>query len=141
MKHRVENETNKAKIETKKGSENQCSTLRNILTKEKFKDKSPPGQFYVEAHHEEVQGRELRGQGNLERTHRSHRDEEARELHFAGCTGPVLWRGATRISRSTTLQIFTSEGVFHTRCQSRRTGEEACQKPQHTRSTETIGVR
>ena len=38
----------------------------NILTKEKLKDKSPRGQVYVEAHNEEVQGRESRGQGNLE---------------------------------------------------------------------------
>ena len=53
--------------------------MRNIFTKEKLKDKSPRGQVYVEAHHEEVQGRELRGQGHLGVDHRSHRDEEARE--------------------------------------------------------------
>ena len=40
-KHRYENKTNKAKVETKKGSEKQCFTVRNILTMEKFKDKSP----------------------------------------------------------------------------------------------------
>ena len=40
--------------------------VRNILTKEKLEDKSPRGQVYVEAHHEEVQGCELRGQGNFE---------------------------------------------------------------------------
>ena len=39
-KHRVENETKKAKIETKKGSETLCFTVGNILTKEKLKDKS-----------------------------------------------------------------------------------------------------
>ena len=65
-KHRDENETNKAKIETKKGSEKQCFTVRNIFTKEKLQDKSPRRQVCVEAHHEEVQGRELRGQGNVE---------------------------------------------------------------------------
>ena len=62
-----ENETNKAKIETKKGSEKQCFTVRFFLTKEKLKDKSPRRLVSVEAHHEEVQGRELRGQGNFER--------------------------------------------------------------------------
>ena len=41
-------------------------TVRNILTKEKPKDKSPRRQVYVEAHHEQVQGCELRGQGNFE---------------------------------------------------------------------------
>ena len=65
-KHRDENETNKAKIETKKDSEKQCFTVRNILTKEKLKDKSPRRQVYVEAHHEEVQVCELRGHGNFE---------------------------------------------------------------------------
>ena len=40
--------------------------MRNILTKEKLKDNSPRGQVYVEARHEEVQGRELRGQGNFD---------------------------------------------------------------------------
>ena len=62
----TENETNKAKIETKKGSEKQCFTVENILTKEKLKNQSQRRQVYVEAHHEEVQGRELRGQGNFE---------------------------------------------------------------------------
>ena len=55
--------------------------MRNILAKEKLKDKSPRGQVYVDAHHEQVQGHELRGQGTLGVEHRSHRDEEARELH------------------------------------------------------------
>ena len=32
----------------------------------RLKDKSPRGQVNVEAHHEEVQGRQLRGQGNFE---------------------------------------------------------------------------
>ena len=32
--------------------------------------------------------------------HRSHRDEEARELHLPGCTEPVQRRSATRTSRS-----------------------------------------
>ena len=41
--------------------------MRNILKKEKLKDKSPRRQVYVEAHHEEVQDCELRGQGHFER--------------------------------------------------------------------------
>ena len=61
------------------------------------------GQVHVEAHHEEVQGHELRGQGNLGVEQRSHRDEEDRELHRPGCT--VQRRGTTRTSRSTTLPI------------------------------------
>ena len=65
-RHRDKNETNKAKIETKKGSEKQCFTVRNILTKEKLEDKSPRGQVCVEAHYAEVQDCELRGQGNFE---------------------------------------------------------------------------
>ena len=60
-KQRVENETNKAKIETKKGSEKQCFTLRNILNEGKAQS-----QVYVEAHHEGVQDCEVRGQGNFE---------------------------------------------------------------------------
>ena len=36
------------------------------LHEENLKDKSPRRQVYVEAHHEEVQGRGLRGQGNFE---------------------------------------------------------------------------
>ena len=47
-------------------SEKLCFTVRNILTKEKLKDKLPRRHVYVEAHHEEVQGRELRGHGNFE---------------------------------------------------------------------------
>ena len=39
---------------------------KNILTKEKLKDKSPRRQVYVEAHHEEVQDFVLRGQGSFE---------------------------------------------------------------------------
>ena len=54
-KHQVDNESIKAKIETKKGSEKQCFTVRNILKKEKPNDKSPREQVYVEAHNEEVQ--------------------------------------------------------------------------------------
>ena len=64
-KHRDENWPNKAKIETKNGSEKQCFTVRNILTKEKLKDKSPRREVHVEAQYEEVQGRELRGQGKF----------------------------------------------------------------------------
>ena len=64
-KHRDENETDKAKIETEKGSETYCFGVRNIITKEKLKDKSPRRQVYVEAQHEEVQVRELCGQGNF----------------------------------------------------------------------------
>ena len=41
-------------------------SVGNILTKEKLKHKSPRRQVYVEGHHEEVQGRALRGQGNFE---------------------------------------------------------------------------
>ena len=63
MRHRVEHETNKAKIETKRGSEKYCSS---VSTKEKLNDPSPRGQVYVEAHQNEVQGRELRGHGNFE---------------------------------------------------------------------------
>ena len=40
--------------------------MRNILSKEKLKDKSRRRQVNVEAHHQEVQGRELRGHGNFE---------------------------------------------------------------------------
>ena len=40
--------------------------MRNILTEEKLKDKSPRGQVCVEAHQEEAQGRKLRGQGNFD---------------------------------------------------------------------------
>ena len=79
-------------------SEKQCFTVRNILTKEKLKDKSPRRLVHVEAHHEEVQGRELRGQGNFGVEHRSHR----------GCRGLVQLSGSTRTSRSsrsTALQI------------------------------------
>ena len=40
--------------------------MGNILTKEKIKEKFPRKQVYVEARHEEVQGRVLRGLGNFE---------------------------------------------------------------------------
>ena len=40
--------------------------MRNIFTKENLKDKSPRGQVYDDAHHEEVHGCELLGQGNFE---------------------------------------------------------------------------
>ena len=52
---------NKAKIETKKGSEKQCFTVRNMLHEGKAQR-----QMCVEAHHEEVQACELRGQGNFQ---------------------------------------------------------------------------
>ena len=38
----------------------------NIFTMAKLKGNSPQGKVYVEAHHEEVQGRESGGQGNFE---------------------------------------------------------------------------
>ena len=85
-KHRDENETNKAKVETEEDSVKQCFTVRNIVTKEKLKDKSPRGQDYVEAHHEEVQGHESRGQGGLGGTQVSSREcESSAQLHFDLC--------------------------------------------------------
>ena len=84
--------------------------------KQKLTDKSPRRQVYVEAHHEELQGHELRGQGNLGVEDRSHRDEEARELHLPGCT--VQRRGITRTSRSTILQISTRKYLEGLRTQS-----------------------
>ena len=71
---------------------------------------------FVEAHPEEVQGGELSGQGKLGVEHRSHRDEEARELHLPGCT--VQRRGQTRTSRSTTLQISARKCLERLRTQS-----------------------
>ena len=82
----------------------------------KLKDKSPRGQVYVQAHHEEVQGHELRGQGNSGVEHTSHRDEEARELHLPGCTAQR--RVTTRTSRGITLQISTRKSLEGLRTQS-----------------------
>ena len=87
--------------------------MRNILTKEKLKDKSPRRQVCVEALHEEVQGHELRGHGNLGVEHRSRRDEEARELHLP----QDLYKGEARTSRSTTLQISTRKCLEELRTQ------------------------
>ena len=54
-------------------------TEKQASRRKKLKDKAPRRQVYVEAQHEEVQDSELRGYGNFELEHRSHR-EEAREL-------------------------------------------------------------
>ena len=65
-KYRNEDETNKAKIKAKNSLENHCFTAKNTLTEEKLKNKFARTQGRDAGHHEQVQGGEVRGQGNLE---------------------------------------------------------------------------
>ena len=53
------------------------------------------GQVHVEAHHEEVQGRELRGQRNFEWNTDLIETKKIEKLHPQGCTGAARWRGTT----------------------------------------------
>ena len=74
-------------------------------------EKSPQGQVFVEAHHEEVQGRELRGQGNFQWNTGSHRDEEARELQPPGyhrtCTVERRNTNLEELTKKSTADLFT----------------------------------
>ena len=69
-------------------------------------DKSPREQVYVESHHEEVQGRELRGHGNYE----WNTDLiETKKLENY-CTGLVVeWRNTNHeeLTKNNTADLFT----------------------------------
>ena len=54
----------------------------------------------VAGHHDEVQRSELRGQENLVWNIGPIETMELRKPDWSGCTGPVQWRGAPRISKS-----------------------------------------
>ena len=63
-------------------------------------EKSPQGQVFVEAHHEEVQGRELLDKETSSGTQDLIGTKKLENCNPQVTTGPVLWRGATRTSRS-----------------------------------------
>ena len=65
-KYRNEDETNKAKIKAKNSLENYCFSAKNTHTEEKLKNKFARRQGPDAGNHEQVQGGEVRGQGNLE---------------------------------------------------------------------------
>ena len=65
-KCRNEDETNKAKIKAKNSLENYCFAGKNTHTEEKLNNKFARRQGRVAGHHEQVQGGEVRGQGNVE---------------------------------------------------------------------------
>ena len=101
-KHRVEIETNKAKIETKKVRRSDALQWETSSRKKISKINLCWSTLWGSARLWITWTRKLQVEN------RSHRDEEAWELHLPGCTETVQWWGATRTStssRRTTLQI------------------------------------
>merc|ERR1712115_124129 len=86
-KYRVEDEQNKAKIETKNGLENYCFSLRNSLSEEKLKDK------FEGDDKEKIEKAVQEALDWLDKNQLAEKDEfEAKQKELEGIVNPIMMK-------------------------------------------------